>query len=611
MSSAPLPENSLAAIHWNRRHEDPERPLIISKRDDRGRMTDTFHKYSRKDCVQVYEYTAAALLKSGLKKGDHIAIFSGNRPAWISAASGAATTGCVITTVYPTLTAEEAGYILKHSNTKLVFVGDKDQLDKALHVKKDCPKLEHIVVLEPIDNDPKGRWINFVTFVEQGRDSYDEGKLFKRVESVGQDDVAALIYTSGTTGVPKGVMLTNANFLSQRPVQHLFDLSKEDIWLSHLPLCHSFGFVADYMGCLEVGGTMGMSEGIDPESMREALTTVRPTILMSVPRLYEKLYLRVQSILAGERITRQKLVWESHAVGLEVYKYRNEGKAVPKMLALKYAAASKILHIVKQQAGLDRVRVAYGGGGPLAKELMEFFNGLGIDIYQGYGLTETSPVATVTTPGNNKLGTVGEPIPGVEIKLDEDGEILIKGPNVMKGYYRDKKSTDEVMTEDGWFRSGDIGAFDEKGRLMITDRKKELIITSGGKNIAPNPIENAFNTDHLIETVILIGDNRNFLSALIAPDFDAMTKWAKRKKIHFADNADLIKKKEVVEHVQAAVDKVNKNLARFEQIKKFTLVDHEFSEANGVLTPSQKIKRRVVNEKYKDLIDAMYEGAMG
>ncbi len=607
MTVTTLPEVSLAAVIHNRRFDDPTKTQIISKRRG-GVLTDTFHPMTRGECRQLAEHLAMGLVKMGVAKGDHVAVFSPNRPQWVLTTMAIQSIGAALVPVYPTLTAREAGYVVNHSDAKIIFVGDDDHRKKALEFRKDCPKLEKIVSFYPVADDPNGAFISFDTLVKQGADGFSEKDLVERVKAVREEDLAAIIYTSGTTGVPKGVMLTHANFLSQRGVKDLFDLTGQDTWLSHLPLSHSFGFTADFLGCFEVGGVLGMSEGLDPDSMREALAAIRPTVLMSVPRLYEKLYMRVLSILKSRPEAAQKLFWKAHKVGLEVFRYRNEGKRVPGFLSLEYKAAQVVLTKVKEKAGLDRIRVAYGGGGPLSPDLMAFFNGLGIDIYQGYGLTETSPVATVTLPGKNKLGTVGPPIENVHIKLDVDGEILIKGPNVMKGYYKDDKATAEVMTADGYFRSGDIGRFDDHGRLMITDRKKELIITSAGKNIGPLGIETAFNIDPYIERVILIGDNRNYLTALIGPDFPSLERWAKEQNLSWSSHADLVRKPQVVRLMQERVDIVNKDLAKFETIKKFTIVDHEFSEENGVLTPSQKVKRRVVNEKYKDLIEKMYAG---
>ncbi|MBZ0273465.1 long-chain fatty acid--CoA ligase [bacterium] len=611
MTDTILPERSLAAIFYNRRNDNPDRALIIAKRKD-GRLTDGFHTITRAQFRDEAERVAAGLVSLGIEKGDHIAVFSPNRPRWLTAATGVFEAGGVIVPVYPTLTAKEAGYVINHSEAKVLFVGEKDHLDKWFAMKPSCKLVKQVVVLDPIEPAKDGSYLTWDELAGRGRrelEKLTEKTLGDRIASIEEEDLAAIIYTSGTTGVPKGVMLSNGNFLSQKPARQYFDLNEKDIWLSHLPLCHSFGFVADYFGCFEVGGTLGMAEGLDPDTMREALIAVRPTVLMSVPRLYEKLYLRVHSILKSRPQAVQDLFWKAHGVGLEVFSYRNEGKRVPLTLAAKYKAAGVVLEKVKQQAGLDRLRVAYGGGGPLAKELMAFFNGLGIDIYQGYGLTETSPAATITRPGDNKLGTVGPPIEGCEVTIAEDGEILIRGFNIMKGYYKDPDGTAEAISEDGWFHSGDIGKFDEHGRLVITDRKKELIITSAGKNIAPMPIEMAFNTDPFIERVILIGDNRNYLTALVAPNFDMLRRFAKDEGIDASSDADLVRHPKVIARYQQAVDKVNADLARFEQIKKFTVVDHEFDEASGILTPTQKVKRRVVPEKYKKEIEAMYAGS--
>ncbi len=607
MTFQPLPEESLAAVHYNRGKKDLDRVQLLTKRVN-GVLTDSFKPVTHGEFTRTYESIAAALVDAGLGIHEHAAIFSANRPRWLMAASGILYSGGVVVTVYPSLTVKEAEYIVSHSDSKVLFCGTQEQLEKALAFKDQCPKLEKIVVFEPMEDDPDGRYVSFDTFMKRGAQLFDEEKMIERVKALKKDDPAALIYTSGTTGVPKGVILSHGNLLSQRAVIPVFDFRVEDVWLSHLPFSHSFGFSADYLGCFNVGSTLAMAEGLDSETMRESMAAIRPTILISVPRLYEKLYVRVLGVLQERPKFARKIFWAAHKVGLEVFKYRNEGKPIPGLTALKYKFAGKLLGKVKVKAGMENLRVAYGGGGPLSADLMSFFQGIGIDIYQGYGLTETSPIATVTQPGNNKLGTVGTAIDDVEVKLDEDGEVLIRGACVMKEYYKNPEATAEAFTPDGWFRSGDIGEYDDKGRLMITDRKKELIITSAGKNIAPMPIETAFNTDPYIERVILIGDNRNYLTALVSPNFEILNHWAKEKGLSFKSDQELVGLPEVKALIQQRVDMVNADLARFETIKKFTLVDHEFSEDNGVLTPSQKVKRRIVNKEYKELIENMYAG---
>ena len=358
---------------------------------------------------------------------------------------------------------------------------------------------------------------------------------------------------------------------------------------------------------MAVQATMVIADGIKPEQMRHALRTIRPTVLMSVPRLFEKIYVQVQQIVGQRPAFVQRLVHGAINAGKEVFDLETAGKPVPSRLRLKHRFARRITRKVLRQAGLDRVRLAYAGGAPSSRELCHFYQGLGIDIFQGYGLTETSPIATVNLPGKNKLGTVGPPVAGAEVKISEDGEVLIRGPLVMKGYYNNPEATAEAIDAEGWFHSGDIGELDEDGYLRIVDRKKELIVTSGGKNIAPLAVESAFNTDLYIETVVLTGEGRNYLTALVCPDFDSVRNWAIEQGLACRTNREIANAPEVRKLLEERVAAVNAQFARFEQIKKFAILEEPLGIATGELTPTEKLKRSVIAKKYRDVIDAMYE----
>jgi long-chain acyl-CoA synthetase len=495
---------------------------------------------------------------------------------------------------------------LRDSGAKYVVVDTLEQARKTLAIIDELPELKKIFVMDAVPDLVHDRLGTYDSLLAAAAGRLELPALFERARTIAGDDVAAIIYTSGTTGRPKGVMLTNGNFLSQRVMLKTFNINYRDVFLNHLPFCHSFGMTADLLATAEVGATLAIADGIGAEQIRHALRTVRPTILMSVPRLFEKLYVEVRRVVGQRPERAQKIFQAALDVGKQVFDLKNERRRIPLTLLAKYELAKLILMKVRQQAGLDRVRVAYAGGGPTSTELCYFFQSLGIDIFQGYGLTETSPVANVNPPGKNKLGTVGPAIAGVEEKLALDGEILIRGKNLMKGYYNDPEATAEAIDKEGWFHTGDIGTIDADGYLTITDRKKELIVTAGGKNIAPLAIESAFNTERYIERVVAIGDRRKYIAALVCPNFDAVRQWAKDKGLALETDAEIAASPDVRKLLEECMAAVNAEFARYEQIKKFAVIDHEFSEATGELTPSMKVKRRVVAEKYSAVIDALY-----
>ncbi len=428
----------------------------------------------------------------------------------------------------------------------------------------------------------------------------------KLIDAVDPEDMVALIYTSGTTGRPKGVMLSNRNIASQRVIISEMGFRQDDVWMSHLPMCHSYGLSADIMGASYVPGVLAILDSLDADEIRWGLQTFKPTVMNSVPRLWEKIYIQINTLLRERPAFIQKLFAKGIKVGSEVYWLKNEKKDVPASLRFKHGLSQPLFKIVKKKAGLTRLRFCSTGGGPINKNLIVFFGAMGVMLYQGYGLTETSPIINANTLKCNKVGTVGKPLSGVVEKIAEDGEILVKGPEVMKGYWNNEEANKESFTEDGFFKTGDIGIIDDEGYLTITDRKKELFKTSAGKYVAPQPIENEFNVDPYIEQVAAVGDNRKFISALIVPEFEALSAWAKDQGIAFSSNSELVEHPKVKELIQERVNLANKNLAKYEQIKKYTIIDQPFTEEGGELTPSQKRKRRIIEKKYKDQIDSMY-----
>jgi len=587
--------------------EYPDKIYLLSRYDKQGRRTDQVHSYTWAEADRIVRDLCLGLMSLGFQEFDRSAVFSPNRPRWIFSAMAPMFLRGIMVPIYPTSKEEDVWWILHDSGAKFCFCSSKEQLEKVLRVKDRVESLEKVFLMDPLEERPDDIVMGFDELVELGKNHRDKEEEIEEIASkVQPEDLCAIIYTSGTTGRPKGVMLTHSNIVSQRILLEELDIRPEDVWLAHLPFCHSYGFSADLMGAGYVPGILAVLDSLQSEEIRWGLLTFRPTVMNSVPRLWEKLYIQINNTLAqAPAFLRNYFNWGIE-VGSKIYLLENEKKPVPISLKVKYAFAKPLFNMVKKKAGLDRLRFCSTGGGPINPDLIVYFGAMGIKLYQGYGLTETSPIINANTPRANKLGTVGKPLPGVEEKIDEDGEILVKGPQVMKGYWNNEEATKEVFTPDGFFRTGDIGFIDEEGYLTITDRKKELIITSGGKNIAPQPIENEFNTDPYIEQVAVVGDARKYISALIVPEFEALTRWAKEQGIEFKDNTELVRHPKVVELIQQRVDLVNQRLAKYEQIKKFVIIDHPFTEEGGELTPTQKKKRRVIEAKYKDLIDSMY-----
>jgi long-chain acyl-CoA synthetase len=433
----------------------------------------------------------------------------------------------------------------------------------------------------------------------------EETELFEQMaKSIKPSDVASIIYTSGTTGEPKGVMLTHSNFISNvTSVSSILPITNTDRSLSFLPLSHSYErtvtFAMLYNGC-----TIGYVESM--ETVAENLLEVQPTIMGAVPRLFEKIYAKVMdNVLCSSPLKRKIFFW-ALKVGKECGNRQLNKLKISGSLRFKRNLADKLVFskIVEKTGG--RIRFFVTGAAPLSKDIAEFFYAMGIVILEAYGLTETSPAATFNTFEELKFGTVGKPIPDVNVKIAEDGEILIKGPNVMKGYYKKEEETREAIRED-WFYSGDIGYFDDEGFLIITDRKKDIIVTAGGKNVAPQQIENILKTNPYISTAVAIGEKRRFISALIVPDFEKIEEYAKLNNISYTDLSDLVAKDEIVNFVYSEVDKSLRDLAAYEKVKKIALLDRDFEIAKGEITPTLKVKRNIIEKKYAGMIESMYE----
>ncbi len=553
---------------------------------------------------------ANGLAALGVQKGDKVVLLSENRVEWSWSDYAILSNGAATVPIYPTLLAPHIKFITNNSDAKVVIVSNDHQLSKVLEVLDELPQVEHLVIIDPgeLKHD------KLLTFQEL----QDKGEAFlkanpdeikNRIQSTQADDLATIIYTSGTTGEPKGVMLTHGNFLSNIEASlRALPITPDEIFLSFLPLSHVFErmvghFLATYQGC-----TVAYAESI--ETVPQNLLEVRPTLMASVPRFFEKVYGRVmESLEAGSALKKSLFMW-AVGVGKEALKYKQNGKPIPGgLFALKYKLADKLVFSkLKERVG-GRIKFFVSGGAPLSKEIGEFFGSADLLILEGYGLTETSPVISVNRLEKFKFGSVGLPLDNVEVKIAEDGEILCKGPNVMQGYYKNEAATKEAIDEDGWFHTGDIGIIDEDGFLVITDRKKNLIVTAGGKNVAPQPIENLLITSQYIEQAVVIGDKRKFISALIVPNLDALKAFAQERGITYQSTRELLDHPEVNKLIRQEIDNVSKDLARYETIKKFALIEEPFTIESGELTPTLKVKRRVVEERYKDIIDKMYEEA--
>jgi long-chain acyl-CoA synthetase len=567
----------------------------------RGISSDEFRR--------AVEETSLGLRELGVEKGDRVALLSENRPEWAIVDLATLTAAAVDVPIYATLTSAQALYILNDSEAKVCVVSTAAQLRKVSEVRAQARHLRHVVRMDAAGG-PVPDTLTLDEVRARGREALarDAQAVRRRAAEAQPGDLATLVYTSGTTGDPKGVMLTHRNIVSNvegsRAV--FMDFGPADVALSFLPLSHIFERMAGYYMMLSAGATIAYAEGVEqvPANMAE----VRPTVMCSVPRLYEKMYARIDEKVASDPPARQKIFHWALGVGREVFRHAVEKRAPGLGLKLKHAVANRLVfRKVKERVG-GRLRVFVSGGAPLAREIAEFFGAAGLTILEGYGLTETSPVISVNRPHDFKPGTVGKPIPGVEVKIADDGEILTRGPHVMKGYYNKPEATAEAIDAEGWFHTGDVGIFDHEGFLVITDRKKDIIVTSGGKNIAPQPIENLLKTNKYIAEIVMIGNRRHFPAALLVPSFENLEKWAREKGVPFTSREELIARPEVVEFYHRTVRELTDHLAPFEKIKKLALLPREFSLESGELTPKLSVKRRVVEQKYKDVIDRLYEG---
>lgn len=557
------------------------------------------------DAVRSFSRGLAAL---GLKKGETVALLCHNRPEFAYADFGILSAGGITVAIYTSSTAHDIAYIINHSEARYLVIDNLEHWERIAPLRAEWSKLQKIILIEGADTVPGPDIVSFAEVCRLGAQL--SGSALAAWEAtraqIQPEDTIAIVYTSGTTGPPKGAMLSHRNvlFVCEHSFEVYSELTGDEVYISYLPLAHVLERVGGQFYPIYLGSVIGYAQKL--ETVAEDIKEIRPTVVLGVPRFFEKIYNRVMAGLEAASPRKQRIFSWARRVGRSYFTLRKSKRWPNPWLFLQYLVAHQLVFKRFHQSLGGRVRVLVSGGAPLNKTIGEFFFDVGLVILEGYGATETTAPATVNRIESLAFGTVGLPIPGVEIRLAEDGEILIRGGNVFKGYFKDPVTTAQALS-DGWYHSGDIGRFDEAGRLVITDRKKDLIITAGGKNIAPQNIENFFKRDSYVAEMVVIGDRRKYLTALIVLNSDMVKEFAAKNNWTYPNYGELLRHPRVRALAETIVAERNRDLASHEQIKKFVLIPHEFTIEAGELTPTMKVKRKVIAEKYRDLIDSMYE----
>ncbi|MDI6698312.1 MAG: long-chain fatty acid--CoA ligase [Candidatus Saccharicenans sp.] len=589
--------DTLARIFLNTEKTYRKEALMLVKKEGKYSpiSTDEFSRRVRN--------ISAGLRALGLRSGDKLIILSENRPEWVMVDMATVCLGAVSVPIYISLTPEQIKYIIKDSEARFVVCSNSEMWTKIAAIKNELPLVDKYIMID----SPAAEGVLTLEEVEAEGEKLNQQnpEEFDRIaQSISPDDLATIIYTSGTTGVPKGAMLSHYNLVSNvQALRSVIEFTDRDTALSFLPLSHVLERMCTF-AWIYVGATIAYAESVD--TVAQNLVEARPTIMVSVPRLFDKFYARViDNVLSSSNLKKKIFFWALKVGRKYAQKKINKQKISP-WLGFRYRLAYKLVFskIVEKTGG--RVRFFVSGGAPLSKDIAEFFYALGILVIEGYGLTETSPVIAVNRLEDFRFGTVGKVLPGTEVKIASDGEIWARGPNVMKGYFKKEEETREAF-EDGWFKTGDIGYLDQDGYLVITDRKKDIIVTAGGKNVAPQPIENTVKTSPYIASAVVVGNHRKFVSALIVPDFDKLEIYARENKIAFGDRRELVGRPEIYEFYMKEIDRLTPHLASYEKIKKITLMEKDFEIEAGELTPTLKVRRKIVEDKYKNLIDRMYQ----
>jgi long-chain acyl-CoA synthetase len=585
---------------------------------------DAVSKFNRPDALQVkvagaykpishsevadrVRHAARGLTSLGVRRGDRVGILSENRPEWAIADFACLTAGLTDVPIYPTLPADQIAYILKDSGAVAIFVSTRSQAEKIREIRSQVPALKTVIGFDDIPGLVNMSIADLEKRGAEGETNLSIATYKEDALTVKPDDLATIIYTSGTTGEPKGVMLSHDNIYSNVAASRkAIPFEGRDVGLSFLPLSHIFERMAGHYMMFATGTSIAYAESID--TVAANMGEVRPTLVLSVPRLYEKMYARILETALTGGFLKKKIFFWARGVAERWANEKLSGKEPGGLLAWQYAIAQKLVFSKLKARTGGRLRYFVSGGAPLSPDINKFFYAAGLEILEGYGLTETSPVIAVNTPENFRIGTVGKAIDGVEIKIASDGEILTRGPHVMKGYYNKPEATRDAIEPDGWFHTGDIGELRD-GFLAITDRKKDIIVTAGGKNIAPQPLENKVKTNKYVAQAVMLGDKRKFPSMLVVPNFDQLERWAAKRNIIWTDRAQLLRMPTIQAKMEKEVNKELAGAAHFEVPKKIGLIEHDFSIEKGELTPTQKVKRRAIDKNYKTLIDSLYDEA--
>ncbi|HET6662787.1 MAG TPA: AMP-binding protein [Acidimicrobiales bacterium] len=594
---------TLPAMLLHRADTSPEKVALRSKR------LGVWKPYTWKDYAERAATIAMGLETLGVGPGDRVAVHSENRPAWVLADLGIQGLGAITVGIYPTSPATEVEYLLSHSGAKVLIAEDEEQVDKAMEVRGALPGLTRIVVVDPRGVDLSDPLLMTLTDLEAaGRAASGDDPVAawrKRVAQLDPATPATIVYTSGTTGPPKGAMLSHRNLVTATTGNDdTFRVTDRDEVLSYLPLCHIAEKLVSVINAVAFGYVVNFGE--EPETFLEDLREVQPTFFLGVPRVWEKLLAGITIKMSdASKLKRANYrFWMRRGRALAAKRMR--GTMGPADKVVGFLAWLFLFRSLREKIGMGRVRAALSGAAPIAPQVLEFYWTLGVPVREGYGQTENTAQATLTRSTDVHLGTVGTPVPTAEVRIAPDGEILTRGPGTFLGYYRNEEATAEALDADGWLHTGDVGEFDENGHLRITDRKKDIIITAGGKNISPSEIENRLKVSPFVKEAIVIGDRRKYLTALIGIEQDTVGNWALARGLAFTTYADLSSKEEVVELVQSVVEEANADFAQVETIKRFALLDKELDQEDGEVTATQKVKRAAIAAQFRDLIEAMY-----